>query len=121
MEKIALLALVMTCISAPAFSQEEGGVPVYPGGDDALRRRLRASPAEFQILSVPLALNLSPSYLLTPQDRQRASTEWSACHSLVEVLSVNESSRIRSPIRLSSLFCLLASASSSFLASSRVK
>jgi hypothetical protein len=32
MGKIALLALAMTCICAPAFSQEEGGVPVYPGG-----------------------------------------------------------------------------------------
>ena len=31
MGKIAL-SIAVTCISAPAFSQEEGGVPVYPGG-----------------------------------------------------------------------------------------
>jgi hypothetical protein len=34
MRKIALLALAMTCVSAPALSQEEGAAPnpVYPGG-----------------------------------------------------------------------------------------
>jgi hypothetical protein len=34
MRKIALLALAMTCLSVPAFSQEEGAAPnpVYPGG-----------------------------------------------------------------------------------------
>jgi hypothetical protein len=34
MRKIALLALAMTCVSGPAFSQEEGAAPnpVNPGG-----------------------------------------------------------------------------------------
>jgi hypothetical protein len=34
MRKIALLALAMTCVSAAAFSQEEGAAPnpYYPGG-----------------------------------------------------------------------------------------
>ena len=35
MRKIALLALALTCASAPAFSQEEEGAapnPYYPGG-----------------------------------------------------------------------------------------
>jgi hypothetical protein len=34
MRKITLLALAMTCVCAPAFSQEEGAAPnhVYPGG-----------------------------------------------------------------------------------------
>ena len=57
-----------------------------------LRRRLRATPAEFQILSVPLALTLRRSYLLAPQDRQRVSTGRSACQSLAGALSVNEGS-----------------------------
>jgi hypothetical protein len=83
MRKIALLALALTCASAPAFSQEEEGAapnPYYPGGTTPTQTAPSITggvPNPVSPLGVDprTQLPLSPSGQATAQHRAECLTQ----------------------------------------------
>jgi hypothetical protein len=74
MRKIALLALVLTCVSAPAFSQEEGAAPnpYYPGGTTPTQ----TAPSITGGVPNPVSpLGVDPGTQLPPSPSGQATTQ----------------------------------------------
>jgi hypothetical protein len=74
MRKMALAALVLTCVSAPAFSQEEDGAAlnaIYPGGTTPTH----TAPSITGGVPNPVSpLGVDPSTQLPPSPSGQATT-----------------------------------------------